>query len=213
MMSLFNESFDAARSALMKSQQQQKAYYDQKVTNMDYRVGDLVYVFSPVIKPGCTKKLTRRFHGPYRVLVVQIPKLLLRPYHKRHAKSNWTHVNRVKPCYLEHVPNFAQPSQKFHQQLSKSILMKSRKTKDYRKRNTMTIIQRQCHRQIMIFTKAKTARTDKSAKATIRKNQFRPFFKEAKSEGTYRKYQRCPSLSTIHVDICSDPKTKPRQIS
>ncbi len=112
MMAVFSESFDAAQSALMKSQEQQKAYYDRKITTTDYRIGDLkkVYVFSPVIKPGCTKKLTRRFHGPYRVLLSQAPKLLLRPYHKRHGKTTWTHVNRVKPCYLEHVPDFVQPS-------------------------------------------------------------------------------------------------------
>jgi hypothetical protein len=108
---LIRDAFETARNTLEDKQKRNQAYSDKKVNDPEYMVGDLVYVWSPVLGKGLTKKLSRRYHGPYRILAMDNPRLLLRQINKRTAKTQWTHRNRCKPCLTEHVPNFVRPGE------------------------------------------------------------------------------------------------------
>eukprot|EP00794_Sanderia_malayensis_P003864 gene3864-4403_t len=44
-----------------------KKYYDQRATDPDFTVGDKVWVYTPKVPKGLTKKLKHLWHGPYRI--------------------------------------------------------------------------------------------------------------------------------------------------
>ena len=103
---LFASAFESCRQSIETAQDVQKEYYDRKAVDQEYFKGDLVWVFTPALKAGTSKKLSKLYSGPYRVLSTDPPKVLLRPMHKRHSKPKWTHCSRIKPCYTDYVPPF-----------------------------------------------------------------------------------------------------------
>jgi hypothetical protein len=50
-----------------KSRQTNKKLYDRKVKERDFKVGDLVYLYSPAIKPGLTRKFHLAWAGPFQI--------------------------------------------------------------------------------------------------------------------------------------------------
>eukprot|EP00794_Sanderia_malayensis_P002358 gene2358-2718_t len=58
---------DIARQNIVKSQASMKKYYDQRATDPDFTVGDKVWVYTPKVPKGLTKKLKHLWHGPYRI--------------------------------------------------------------------------------------------------------------------------------------------------
>jgi len=44
-----------------------KVYYDRKAKDPTFELGDKVWVYTPQYKPGLSKKLQHRWHGPFRV--------------------------------------------------------------------------------------------------------------------------------------------------
>lgn len=72
-----------------------KRQYDKKAKSCTYEVGQWVYLHVPSLKRHRTKKLTRLWRGPYRIVEVLSPLNVVLIVRKRRVV---VHVNRIKPC-------------------------------------------------------------------------------------------------------------------
>ncbi len=100
-----HEAHAEARERLIKHQAHMKEVYDRKCSNYtcSYRVGQLVYLFVPIIKLGLTRKLTRRWKGPF-VLVEKTSPVNFRLKWAVGGKQlpNLMQVNRMKLVIARH---------------------------------------------------------------------------------------------------------------
>ncbi|GBN05225.1 hypothetical protein AVEN_135331-1 [Araneus ventricosus] len=60
------EARQIAKLHILDTQAVEKRRYDERHRPVNYNVGDLVWVFTPVRKVGLSEKLFRRYFGPYR---------------------------------------------------------------------------------------------------------------------------------------------------
>ena len=65
----------------------QKQNYDRHSKEIQYKTGDRVMVYMPSAVKGKAWKLTRPFHGPYRVLATTPTNLEVKPVDKPDAES------------------------------------------------------------------------------------------------------------------------------
>ncbi len=85
------ETILTERKAAMQTKSEHSAY------NPKFKVGDIVYIYEPVIVPGNTKKLSRPFAGPY--FIFEKPSELharLRRVSDGKIIKNKVHINRLK---------------------------------------------------------------------------------------------------------------------
>ena len=66
--SQLRSTYQLARKHLQAAHLQQKKSYDQKCQGEELRVGDRVWMYSPAIKPGHTKKFSSLWRGPYTIM-------------------------------------------------------------------------------------------------------------------------------------------------
>jgi hypothetical protein len=94
-----NLAYNIAHYHTVKEQEKQKRNYDKKRTVTEYKIGDQVWVFTPRVKEGLSKKLATLWHGPYR-----IEKKYSNVNYKISRRNNETmkqriHITRLKPYY------------------------------------------------------------------------------------------------------------------
>ena len=79
-------------------QAQQKEHYDTKSQGRAYSVGDLVWLHTPAVPRGQSKKLHRLWQGPFRV--VAKPSEVVYPLQHVQCRRQQpvVHFNRLKPC-------------------------------------------------------------------------------------------------------------------
>ena len=67
---------ELAACSIQSEQQKSKSAYDKRhlVSNKEYKVGDWVLVKFPHEETGAQGKLSRPWHGPYRVVQCQVPR-------------------------------------------------------------------------------------------------------------------------------------------
>ena len=67
---------ELAACSIQSEQQKSKFVYDKRhlVLNKEYKVGDWVLVKFPHEETGAQRKLSRPWHGPYRVVQCQVPR-------------------------------------------------------------------------------------------------------------------------------------------
>ena len=63
-------AYHRVRSQLCLQQRRQKNLYDRKVAGAPYCVGDLVWLHSPAIARGSSRKLHCPWQGPYKIVKV-----------------------------------------------------------------------------------------------------------------------------------------------
>ena len=81
------------------AQQRMKAQYDKNSRPVPYEIGSKVWVYTPKVRKGYSKKLTHNFHGPYRIVAKLSPvHFKLRTLDNRPV-SVPVHANRMKPYY------------------------------------------------------------------------------------------------------------------
>ena len=90
-----------------KAQKRQKDNYDRNAHVIGYNIGDRVRCYTPVTKKGKSPKLTPFWHGPFRIIDIDIPNYLIRLCDNPRSRTFWVHANRLKPTQESHVP---QPS-------------------------------------------------------------------------------------------------------
>lgn len=85
------------KAMITKVQLAMKQQHDKKVHDKHLDIGDEVLIFVPLIKIGRTKKFTRRWKGPYRILDLNYPNFYVRLSSNPNAKPDWIHSDRCKP--------------------------------------------------------------------------------------------------------------------
>jgi len=92
------------KNELEEAHQRQKIQYDKNAVEPSYQPQDLVYVHRPVIAQGNCRKLSHYWYGPYRVLEVNSPNLVVQLVGFRKAKPKTIHFNQAKPCKEPRIP-------------------------------------------------------------------------------------------------------------
>ena len=67
-----SEAWELARQCIRKAQRRQKEYYDRKTRPPNFRISDRMFLFKPADKTGPARKFTRPYHGPFRVIDMDI---------------------------------------------------------------------------------------------------------------------------------------------
>ena len=87
---------------MQKAQQRYKASYDKKLKPVTYRISDWVMVKFPADETGRLRKLSRPWHGPYRITALNGPDVSISKVYYPQEGGIQVHLSRVKPC----PPNF-----------------------------------------------------------------------------------------------------------
>ena len=92
------EAYDITRERFGTKQEVQKQLYDKKVHGEPFEVGDKVWLHSPVIKRGQSRKLHHPWTGPYTVVkrLSDITYRIVHPTLKRQRQV--VHFDRLKRC-------------------------------------------------------------------------------------------------------------------
>ena len=89
---------ELAVESIARAQRKYKALYDRKVVPASYQVGDWVLVKFPQEESGRCRKLSRPWHGPYRVVTRSDPDVTVtKVYHPQEGNIQ-VHQSRVNPC-------------------------------------------------------------------------------------------------------------------
>jgi len=90
---------EIARKNIQLAQQKMKEYHDRRATCPEYNVGDRVWIYTPAVPVGLSKKLRHLWHGPYRIIEQLSPvHFALRTCDNRRLAAI-IHANRLKPYY------------------------------------------------------------------------------------------------------------------
>lgn len=87
-----------AAENIQKAQARYKLQYDKTAKDIEYSVGDWVLVRFPQEETGRLRKLSRPWHGPYRVVQVRKPDVTAVKVYFPQEKTIQIHATRVKPC-------------------------------------------------------------------------------------------------------------------
>ncbi|UYV80572.1 hypothetical protein LAZ67_19000747, partial [Cordylochernes scorpioides] len=97
------EARQLARIHILRAQENNKYHYDQVHRSVEYRVGDLVWVFTPVRKSGLSEKLLKKYFGPYKItrkvseVNYEVEALEQSSRRRRRSQKDVVHVLRMKP--------------------------------------------------------------------------------------------------------------------
>ena len=75
-----------------------KVNYDKNSREINYNIGDRVWLYNPKVKVGETKKLSSLWHGPFRI-IEKIGPVNYRLSNENKKIPNLVHANRLKPFF------------------------------------------------------------------------------------------------------------------
>ncbi len=52
----------------------------------------------------CCKKFAFRWYGPFHILELRGVNAVIQPCHKLHQEPKTVHINKLKPCYFQDIP-------------------------------------------------------------------------------------------------------------
>jgi hypothetical protein len=105
---LADRMWDLARQCFRKAQKK-KDYYDKKVRPPNFRVGDRVFLFKPADKTGPTRKFARPYHGPFRVVDMDVNTARIRRVDRPNEDTVQVAVDRLRHCPSEVPDTFWPP--------------------------------------------------------------------------------------------------------
>ena len=92
---------ELAIKTIEESQKRYKTNYDRHAKDVHFRVGDWVLVYFPQDDSGKTRKLSKPWHGPYRIIRRQDPTVVsTKVYFPDHGEIR-IHQSRICPCPAE----------------------------------------------------------------------------------------------------------------
>ena len=98
--SLATARVDAAES-IRKAQKHYKKQHDKQAHQVKLKLGDWVLVYFPKDDTGRNRKLSRPWHGPYRVLQIRDPDVTVcKVYFPEHGNIQ-VHQRRIQQCPME----------------------------------------------------------------------------------------------------------------
>jgi len=89
---------ETALKAIRKAQERYKKSYDRRSDDYSYRVGDWVLIRFPSEEAGRLRKLSRPWHGPYRVTACNETNVTAVKVYYPREDAIQVHQLRVKPC-------------------------------------------------------------------------------------------------------------------
>ena len=98
---LVMEAWQLAKKKIQEAQTRQKNNYDKSSSPTKLQVGDRVMVYMPQEKRGKTWKLSRPYHGPYRILSLTQTNAEVWLVDCPDEESIFVSLNRVYPCHSE----------------------------------------------------------------------------------------------------------------
>ncbi|XP_038047480.1 uncharacterized protein K02A2.6-like [Patiria miniata] len=98
---------DVSKRHTEENQAKMKERYDETTKQVEYQVGDLVWIYFPVSQKGLSKKLMKLWAGPYLIVQRTGPvNFRVRNLENHKLLSSPIHVNRMKFVYDRYVrPN------------------------------------------------------------------------------------------------------------
>ena len=99
-----SESWERARKSIQKAQKLQKKYHDKRVRMPTFTEGCRVFVYMPAARSGKAYKLSRPFHGPYRIVKMHESGADVRPVDRPKEESIRVAFNRLRVC-ADEIPN------------------------------------------------------------------------------------------------------------
>ena len=91
------EAYQQVRHKMGCSLEREKDFYDKRIHGDPFNKGEYVWLHSPAIPQGHSKKLFLPWKGPYRVLK-RISEATYRIQHLKNNRRVVVHFNRLKPC-------------------------------------------------------------------------------------------------------------------
>jgi len=91
------KSHQIARENLIKSKTHNKFYYDKRSKNIEFKVGQKVFLRNEKISRNRSKKLSQNYSGPYKIIKVDSPVNVTLQIKNKHMK---VHANRIKPAFV-----------------------------------------------------------------------------------------------------------------
>ena len=92
------EAYQRVRQQMGSQQERQKDFYDQKVHGLPFSKGELVWLYSPAISRGNSRKLYHPWQGPFWI-VKQLSEVTYRIQDTRNRRRRRVvHFDRLKPC-------------------------------------------------------------------------------------------------------------------
>eukprot|EP00118_Oscarella_pearsei_P022435 m.259562 g.259562 ORF g.259562 m.259562 type:complete len:908 (+) comp40423_c1_seq7:203-2926(+) len=102
---------DFTELKVAEAQKKQREAYDERSGELPtFEKGDLVWLYSPEVGRGKTKKLSRPYKGPY-IIVQKIGGVNVKVKKLKGGKVQRVHLNRVKACYYHPQPPGAEPDE------------------------------------------------------------------------------------------------------
>lgn len=92
-----NNAFLTIREQLQKCQTKQTAHYNKKTKTKTFELGHLVYLHDAATEIGISKKLTKPWTGPYRIVEIK-GRVNYRIRRLNSRKQVIVHANRLNPC-------------------------------------------------------------------------------------------------------------------
>ena len=89
---------ELAATNIREEQKRSKERYDKRSVVKEYKIGDWVLIRFPHEETGKKRKLSKPWHGPYRVLKQSDPDVTAVPVHFPDSGSIQVHQSRVCPC-------------------------------------------------------------------------------------------------------------------
>ena len=108
--SRMTEAWELARQCIRKAQKKQKDHYDKKVKPPNFQVGDRVFLFKPVDKTGPLRKFARPYHGPFRVMEMDVNTARIRRIDKPEEDAILVALDRLRQCPSEVPDTFWPPA-------------------------------------------------------------------------------------------------------
>lgn len=91
-----NEAFTLVKNNIELAQQKQKQHQDKNAREPDFSIGDRVWIYLPVTKPGLTSKLIHPWNGPHRVIEKTSPVNFKVESCDNKKRQQIIHANRMK---------------------------------------------------------------------------------------------------------------------
>ena len=95
-----------AEESIKRAQKTYKHYFDLKSKQQSFRIGDLVLVRFPHEEQGKLRKLSRPWHGPYRVVSQDDPDISVVKVYFPQEPVIQVHQTRVCPCPVAFPPGY-----------------------------------------------------------------------------------------------------------
>ena len=106
------EAWEDARKCIGKAQKRQKNCYDRKARPPRFGVGDRVFLFKPADKTGPLRKFARPYHGPYRVVEMDLNTARIRRIDRPEEDTILVALDRLRACPEELASDFWPPKKK-----------------------------------------------------------------------------------------------------